>query len=75
MWIPTCGTPPRRSSVERGAVPPAYFRIGAVENGFTRVPLRVPIGVTTANATAFIVGEGLPVPLSRITLESRLSSP
>ena len=58
-----------------GRGPSAYFRIGAVENGFTRVPLRVPIGVTTANATAFIVGEGLPVPLSQITLEKQTLEP
>ncbi|ESQ76915.1 phage major capsid protein [Asticcacaulis sp. YBE204] len=45
-----------------------FFRLW--DSGLRRVPLRTHLGVTTMNATGWIVGEGQPIPLSTITLSS-----
>lgn len=44
-----------------------FFRL--LDGGFRRAPSRTRIGIATAGATGWIVGEGAPVPLTRIALE------
>ena len=44
-----------------------FFRL--LDFGFVRVPLRTRLGVVTASATGWIVGEGQPVPVSKLTLK------
>lgn len=45
-----------------------FFRM--LDQGFRRVPLRTHLGIISASATAWIVGEGDPKPLSRLTLSN-----
>ncbi|WP_327205887.1 phage major capsid protein [Rhizobium beringeri] len=45
-----------------------FFRM--LDQGFRRVPLRTHLGIVSASATAWIVGEGDPKPLSRLTLSN-----
>jgi hypothetical protein len=40
------------------------------DDGFLRVPLRTRIGAATGAPTGYIIGEGQPVPVSRLTLEN-----
>lgn len=50
-----------------------FFRM--LDQGFRRVPLRTHLGIISASATAWIVGEGDPKPLSRLTLTSPALTP
>ena len=50
-----------------------YFR--GLDSGFLLAPLRVRLGVTTAVATAWLVGEGKAVPISRLTMKNDILSP
>jgi HK97 family phage major capsid protein len=45
-----------------------FFRL--LDQGFRKVPLRTRLGIVSASATAWIVGEGEPKPLSRLTLSN-----
>lgn len=51
---------------ERLGTSSLFFRLLA--NGMRRVPPQTGVAVVTANATAWIVGEGKPAPLSRLSL-------
>ncbi len=51
-----------------------YFRLLS-DNGFVRVPLQRRVAITTATASGWIVGEGKPVPLSRLSLQNQLLQP
>ncbi|MDX0760002.1 phage major capsid protein [Sinorhizobium medicae] len=43
-----------------------FFRL--LDSGFRRVPLDTPIGMVSASATGWIVGQGQPIPMSKLTL-------
>ncbi|MDV4163099.1 phage major capsid protein [Rhizobium leguminosarum] len=45
-----------------------FFRLW--DSGLRRVPLRTHLGILSLGATAYIVGEGQPKPLSRLTLSN-----
>lgn len=45
-----------------------FYRL--LDAGMTRVPLKTRIGFTTANATAWVVGEGAAVPVSGMAAEA-----
>jgi hypothetical protein len=51
-----------------------FFRM-AQDNAMIRTPLRTRIGLIAADATAWIVGEGSPVPLSRLELSTSVLEP
>jgi HK97 family phage major capsid protein len=50
-----------------------FFRL--LDNGLVRVPLRTRVGFTAASATAFVVGEGAAVPLSRMEIAGNVLEP
>lgn len=50
-----------------------FFRL--LDSGFRRVPLRTHLGIVSASATGWIVGEGEPKPLSRLTLSNPALTP
>ncbi|MER9967547.1 phage major capsid protein [Mesorhizobium sp. M0060] len=50
-----------------------FFRL--LDSGFRLVPLRTYLGIVSASATAWVVGEGAPKPLSRLTLSSPSLAP
>jgi hypothetical protein len=50
-----------------------FFRL--LDSGFRKVPLRTNLGIVTANATAWIVNEGAPTPLTAIKLSSPTLEP
>ncbi len=45
------------------------------DNAFLRVPLNKRVAITTAAATGWIIGEGKPVPLSRLSLANAMLTP
>jgi hypothetical protein len=50
-----------------------FFRL--LDSGFRKVPLRTHLGIVTANATGWIVGEGAPIPLSAMKLSTPQLTP
>lgn len=50
-----------------------FFRM--LDQGFRRVPLRTHLGLVSASATAYVVGEGALKPLSRLTLSNPALTP
>lgn len=50
-----------------------FFRL--LDSGFRRVPLRTHLGLVSASATAYVVGEGALKPLSRLTLSNPALTP
>jgi hypothetical protein len=50
-----------------------FFRL--LDSGFARVPLRIPLGVVVAGATAWSRGEGKPIPVSKLTLDTPTLEP
>lgn len=50
-----------------------FFRM--LDQGFRRVPLRTHLGLVSASATAYVVGEGALKPLSRMTLSNPALTP
>ncbi len=51
-----------------------FYRLFA-DNAFLKMPLRTRVGVTSANATGFIMGQGKPRPLSRLRLANHFLEP
>ena len=51
-----------------------FFRL-LNDNAFTIVPMQKQIATTTASASAWIIGEGKPVPLSRLSLANQMLTP
>jgi hypothetical protein len=51
------------------------FFMALLENGFARVPMRSRAGVITVGASAWAVGEGLPKPISRVTVANQEITP
>ncbi len=45
------------------------------DNAFLRVPLNKRVAITTAAASGWIIGEGKPVPLSRLSLANAMLTP
>jgi HK97 family phage major capsid protein len=52
----------------------AFYRI-LNDNGFTRVPIRTRVGITTVPVTGSVVGEGAAVPLSPLQLQNLMLQP
>ncbi len=50
-----------------------FFRL--LDSGFRKVPLHTHLGVVTANATGWIVGEGAPTPLTAIKFAKPMLQP
>jgi hypothetical protein len=51
------------------------FFFALLDNGFSRVPMNTNAVVLTAGAAAYVVGEGLPKPISRVTTNSQWLTP
>jgi hypothetical protein len=51
-----------------------FFRLVA-DNALRRVPLRQRVGIVSGSAAGWIVGEGKPVPLSKLTLKNGVLEP
>lgn len=60
--------------IEAAQTTSVFFRLLA-DGAFLKMPLRTRIGVTTANASGFIVGQGKPAPLQRLRIANHFLEP
>jgi Phage capsid family len=51
-----------------------FFRLKA-DSALRPIPMNTRVGISSANATGWIVGEGNPVPLTRLTLVNQVLTP